>query len=82
MKNRNLLVGIAYNAYDPVAGRNGERVSEECVEMTAKEVLAACRNFPLPRHRRITFGYVLLAGVNDEPAMAKELTRQSIVNSK
>ncbi len=40
-----------------------------------KEVLAACRAFPLPRHRRITFGYVLLAGVNDEPAMARELTR-------
>ena len=40
-----------------------------------KEVLAACRNFPLPRHRRITFAYVLLAGVNDEPAMARELTR-------
>jgi 23S rRNA (adenine2503-C2)-methyltransferase len=40
-----------------------------------KELLAACRAFPLPRHRRITFGYVLLAGVNDEPAMARELTR-------
>ena len=40
-----------------------------------KELLAACRSFPLPRHRRITFAYVLLAGVNDEPAMARELTR-------
>jgi|UniRef100_A0A7V6A4F3 23S rRNA (adenine2503-C2)-methyltransferase len=40
-----------------------------------KQLLAACRDFPLPRHRRITFGYVLLAGVNDEPAMARELTR-------
>ncbi len=40
-----------------------------------KAVLDACRNFPLPRHRRITFAYVLLAGVNDEPAMARELTR-------
>lgn len=39
------------------------------------ELLAACRAFPLPRHRRITFAYVLLAGVNDEPAMARELTR-------
>lgn len=41
MKDKNILVGIAYNAYDPVAGRNGERVSEESVEQTAKEVLAA-----------------------------------------
>jgi len=40
-----------------------------------KEVLEACRAFPLPRHRRITFAYVLLAGVNDELAMARELTR-------
>jgi 23S rRNA (adenine2503-C2)-methyltransferase len=40
-----------------------------------KDLLAACRSFPLPRHRRITFGYVLLAGVNDDVAMAKELTR-------
>jgi 23S rRNA (adenine2503-C2)-methyltransferase len=40
-----------------------------------QELLAACRAFPLPRHRRITFAYVLLAGINDEPAMARELTR-------
>lgn len=40
-----------------------------------EELLEACRAFPLPRHRRITFAYVLLAGVNDDPAMARELTR-------
>lgn len=40
-----------------------------------KEVLAACRQFPLPKHRRITFAYVLLRGVNDSPAEARELTR-------
>jgi len=40
-----------------------------------KAVLEACRAFPLPRHRRITFAYVLLAGINDDPAMARELTR-------
>jgi 23S rRNA (adenine2503-C2)-methyltransferase len=38
-------------------------------------VLAACRAFPLPRHRRITFAYVLLAGINDAPAQAHELAR-------
>ncbi len=37
------------------------------------EVLAACRAFPLPPHRRITFSYVLLRGVNDAPAQAREL---------
>ncbi len=40
-----------------------------------KEVLAACRKFPLPPHRRITFAYVLLHGVNDSPAEARELVR-------
>jgi 23S rRNA (adenine2503-C2)-methyltransferase len=40
-----------------------------------QELLAACRAFPLPRHRRITFAYVLLAGVSDDPAMARELVR-------
>ncbi|MGQ9687909.1 MAG: 23S rRNA (adenine(2503)-C(2))-methyltransferase RlmN [Desulfobaccales bacterium] len=40
-----------------------------------EKLLAACRAFPLPRHRRITFAYVLLGGVNDHPAMARNLTR-------
>ncbi len=40
-----------------------------------KTLLAACRTFPLPRHRRITFAYVLLAGVNDSPAQARQLAR-------
>ncbi|MEW6386521.1 MAG: 23S rRNA (adenine(2503)-C(2))-methyltransferase RlmN [Thermodesulfobacteriota bacterium] len=38
-------------------------------------LLAACRAFPLPRHRRITFAYVLLNGVNDDPAQARQLAR-------
>lgn len=40
-----------------------------------EEVLAACRAFPLPRHRRITFAYVLFNGINDAPAQARELAR-------
>jgi 23S rRNA (adenine2503-C2)-methyltransferase len=39
------------------------------------ELLAACRAFPLPPHRRITFAYVLLNGVNDSPAQARQLAR-------
>lgn len=38
-------------------------------------ILAACREFPLPSHRRITFSYVLLKGINDAPAHAQELAR-------
>lgn len=40
-----------------------------------EEVLAACRAFPLPPHRRITFAYVLFNGINDAPAQARELAR-------
>ena len=39
------------------------------------ELLAACRKFPLPQHRRITFAYVLLKDLNDAPAQARQLAR-------
>ncbi len=37
------------------------------------QILEACRAFPLPPHRRITFSYVLLQGINDAPEQAREL---------
>ena len=40
-----------------------------------EELLATCRALPLPRRKRITFEYVMLAGVNDAPAQAKALAR-------
>jgi 23S rRNA (adenine2503-C2)-methyltransferase len=39
------------------------------------ELIEACKRFPLQRRRRITFEYVLLAGVNDTPADAHRLAR-------
>lgn len=38
-------------------------------------LLAACRRYPLAPHRRLTFEYVLLAGVNDRPRDAHRLVR-------
>jgi 23S rRNA (adenine2503-C2)-methyltransferase len=38
-------------------------------------LLAACRTFPLPKRRRITFEYVLLSGVNDTDDDARRLVR-------
>ncbi|MBW1987070.1 MAG: 23S rRNA (adenine(2503)-C(2))-methyltransferase RlmN [Deltaproteobacteria bacterium] len=38
-------------------------------------LLDACRAFPLPGHRRITFTYVLLKGINDSPTQARQLAR-------
>jgi len=37
------------------------------------EIIEACRRFPPARRGRITFEYVLLAGVNDSPADARML---------
>lgn len=39
------------------------------------ELMAACRAFPLPRHRRITFAYVLIDGLNDAPVQARQLAK-------
>ena len=41
-----------------------------------KELMAACRRYPTASNvRRITFEYVMLAGVNDSPAEARALAR-------
>jgi 23S rRNA (adenine2503-C2)-methyltransferase len=40
-----------------------------------KTLMAACRRYPLAPHRRLTFEYVLLAGVNDREADALRLVR-------
>jgi 23S rRNA (adenine2503-C2)-methyltransferase len=40
-----------------------------------QEIIDACRRFPLARRRRITFEYVLLAGVNDSPDAARALAK-------
>lgn len=40
-----------------------------------REIIEACRRLPLQKRRRITFEYVLLAGVNDSPEEAERLAR-------
>jgi 23S rRNA (adenine2503-C2)-methyltransferase len=39
------------------------------------DVIEACRRFPIKRRARITFEYVLLAGVNDAPEDARRLVK-------
>ncbi len=39
------------------------------------ELLAACRAYPLPARRRLTFEYVLLGGVNDSEQDARRLPK-------
>ena len=40
-----------------------------------EQLLECCRKLPLPRRKRITFEYVLLGGVNDSGAQARQLAR-------
>jgi len=39
------------------------------------ELMAACRKYPLAPRKRITFEYILLDGVNDDPRQAQSLIR-------
>jgi len=39
------------------------------------QIIDACRRFPLQKRRRITFEYVLLAGVNDSAQDARLLSK-------
>ncbi len=39
------------------------------------ELMHACREYPLPPRKRITFEYILLDGVNDDKRQARELVR-------
>ena len=39
------------------------------------EIIEACRKFPIRKRSRITFEYVLLAGVNDSPEDARRLAK-------
>lgn len=42
---------------------------------TLHDILEACRRFPLAKRSRITFEYVMLAGVNDAPDDARRLAK-------
>ncbi|MEE4241985.1 MAG: 23S rRNA (adenine(2503)-C(2))-methyltransferase RlmN [Desulfopila sp.] len=41
-----------------------------------KELLEACRTYPMPKRRRIMFEYTLLQGINDSDSDARELARR------
>lgn len=56
-----------------------DRVRDEIMPINRKwnigKLLAAIRSYPLEHRRRVTFEYVLLAGVNDGLADARELAK-------
>jgi 23S rRNA (adenine2503-C2)-methyltransferase len=65
---------LAISLHAPNAGLRRELMPIEARYPLA-EVIAAARRYPLPRGGLVTYEYVLLRGVNDRPADARELVR-------
>jgi len=67
-------VGLALSLHAP-----NDAIRDGIVPMNKRypvsAVLDAVRAYPLPKRRRITIEYILIAGVNDGPAHASELSR-------
>ena len=77
--DRALRRGVERRSGD-LAARGNDELRDQIVPLNQKypltELLEACRTYPgLTNARRITFEYVMLKGVNDTPAEARELVR-------
>jgi 23S rRNA (adenine2503-C2)-methyltransferase len=69
-----LMPNLAISLHAPTDAVRGELVPLN-KKYGVKEIIEACERFPLARRRRITFEYVLLAGVNDSPDAARRLAK-------
>ena len=69
-----LMPNLAISLHAPTDAIRGELVPLNRKYGIA-DIIAACRKFPLKKRSRITFEYVLLAGVNDSPEQARTLAR-------
>jgi 23S rRNA (adenine2503-C2)-methyltransferase len=69
-----LMPNLAISLHAPTDSQRGELVPINRKYGIA-DVIDACRRFPLRRRSRITFEYVLLAGVNDSAEDARRLAK-------
>jgi 23S rRNA (adenine2503-C2)-methyltransferase len=69
-----LMPNLAISLHAPTDATRGELVPINRKYGVA-DIIEACKRFPLKRRRRITFEYVLLAGVNDSPEDGHRLAR-------
>jgi 23S rRNA (adenine2503-C2)-methyltransferase len=69
-----LMPNLAISLHAPTDDVRGELVPLN-KKYGVKEIIEACERFPLARRRRITFEYVLLAGVNDSAGAARRLAK-------
>jgi 23S rRNA (adenine2503-C2)-methyltransferase len=69
-----LMPNLAISLHAPDDGLRGDLVPLNRKYGVA-DIIAACKRFPLKKRARITFEYVLLAGVNDRPDDARALAK-------
>ncbi|MDR1989948.1 MAG: 23S rRNA (adenine(2503)-C(2))-methyltransferase RlmN [Acidobacteriaceae bacterium] len=68
------MPNLAISLHAPTDAQRGELVPIN-KKWGVEEIIAACRQFPVRKRSRITFEYVLLAGVNDSPEDARRLAK-------
>jgi 23S rRNA (adenine2503-C2)-methyltransferase len=69
-----VMPNLAVSLHAPTDGQRAQLVPISR-KYTLAEVIEACRRFPLKKRARITFEYVLLAGVNDSREHAISLAK-------
>ena len=69
-----IMPNLAISLHAPTDAQRGELVPINRKYGVA-DIIEACKRFPLKRRSRITFEYVLLAGVNDSPEDARRLAK-------
>jgi 23S rRNA (adenine2503-C2)-methyltransferase len=74
LANEAFMPNLAISLHAPTDLRRGELVPIN-KKYGVGDIIEACKRFPLKKRSRITFEYVLLAGVNDAPEDARGLAR-------
>jgi len=69
-----LMPNLAISLHAPTDQQRGELVPINRKYGVA-DIIDACKRFPVRKRSRITFEYVMLAGVNDAPVDARHLAR-------
>jgi len=69
-----VMPNLAISLHAPTDLQRGELVPINR-KYGVTDIIAACKRFPLKKRSRITFEYVLLAGVNDSPQDARRLAK-------
>ena len=72
-RGRAVMPNLAVSLHATTDEQRGRARAGEPEVPRSRDVIDACRRFPLTRRSRITFEYVLLAGVNDTPEDARRL---------